>query len=38
VLCNVSPAEHDILNATRLDSVWQIYMSRTAALAALRSS
>jgi anti-anti-sigma factor len=38
VLCNVSPAEHDILNATRLDSVWQIYTSRTAALAALRSS
>ncbi len=38
VLCNVSPAEQDILNATRLDSVWQIYASRTAALVALRAN
>jgi anti-sigma B factor antagonist len=36
-LCNVSPAEHDVLSATRLDSVWGIYPTRTAALAALRS-
>jgi anti-anti-sigma factor len=38
VLCNVSPAEQDILNATRLDSVWQIHASRTAAVAALRAN
>jgi anti-sigma B factor antagonist len=36
-LCNVSPAEQDVLSATRLDSVWGIYPTRTAALAALRS-
>jgi anti-anti-sigma regulatory factor len=36
-LCNVSPAEQDVLSATRLDSVWSVYPTRTAALAALRS-
>ena len=36
-LCNVSPAELDVLSATRLDSVWKIYPTRAAALAALRA-
>lgn len=38
VLCNVSPAEHDVLTATRLDSVWGIYPTRADALAALRAN
>ena len=37
-LCNVSPAEQDVLTATRLDSVWSVYPNRAAALAALRSA
>ena len=37
VLCNVSPGEHDMLSATRLDSVWGIYPTRAAAIEALRS-
>jgi anti-sigma B factor antagonist len=37
-LCNVSPAEQEVLSATRLDSVWSIYPTRTAALAALRTA
>jgi anti-anti-sigma factor len=36
-LCNVSPAELDVLTATRLNSVWAVYPTRAAALAALRS-
>ena len=36
VLCNVSANEHDVLNATRLDSVWDVYPTRAAALEALR--
>ncbi len=36
-MCNVSPAEMDVLSATRLDSVWAIHPTRAAALAALRS-
>ena len=37
VLCNVSPSEHDVLSATRLDSVWGIYPTRAAAIESLRS-
>ena len=37
VLCNVSPGEHDVLSATRLDSVWGIYPTRAAAIEALGS-
>jgi anti-sigma B factor antagonist len=36
-LCNLSPAEQDVLVATRLSSVWNVYPSRSAALAALRT-
>ncbi|MGE5192246.1 MAG: STAS domain-containing protein [Deltaproteobacteria bacterium] len=36
-LCNVSPAEQDVLSATRLNSVWAIHSSRAAALESLRS-
>jgi len=36
-LCNLSAAEQDVLTATRLNSVWDIYGSRSAALEALRS-
>jgi anti-anti-sigma factor len=36
VLCNVSPGEHDVLSATRLDSVWNVYPTRGAAIEALR--
>jgi len=35
-LCNVSPAELDVLSATRLESVWGIYPTRAAGMAALR--
>ncbi len=35
-LCNVSAAERDVLNATRLDQVWDIYPTRSAALEAFR--
>jgi len=37
-LCNVSSAEHEVLSATRLDSVWNIFPTRTAALQSLRSA
>lgn len=37
-LCNVSPAEQDVLNATRLDTVWEICPSRGAALTLLRAN
>lgn len=36
-LCNVSLIERDVLNVTRLDSVWGIYPTRAAAIAALRA-
>ena len=36
-LCNVSAAELDVLTATRLNSVWAIHSTRTAALESLRS-
>jgi anti-anti-sigma factor len=36
-LCNLSPAEQEVLAATRLASVWNIYPSRRMALDALRS-
>jgi anti-anti-sigma factor len=37
VLCNVSALERDVLSAVRLDSVWGIYPTRSAAIAALAS-
>jgi anti-anti-sigma factor len=37
VLCNLSPGEHDVLSATRLDSVWEVYPTRAAAVEVLRS-
>jgi anti-anti-sigma factor len=36
VLCNVSPGELDVLSATRLDSVWAVSPTRSAAIEALR--
>jgi len=37
VLCNVSSLERDVLSAVRLDNVWGIYPTRSAAIAALES-
>jgi anti-anti-sigma factor len=37
VLCNVSSLERDVLSAVRLDNVWGIYPTRSAAIAALQS-
>jgi len=36
-LCNLSSAEQDVLAATRLNSMWDVFPSRSAALEALRS-
>jgi anti-anti-sigma factor len=36
-LCNVSATELDVLNATRLNSVWAIHPTRAAALESLQS-
>ncbi|MBI3863114.1 MAG: STAS domain-containing protein [Planctomycetia bacterium] len=38
VLCNVSPPELDVLSATKLDRVWEVYPNRTEALAAVRAN
>jgi anti-anti-sigma factor len=37
-LCNVSPAEREVLEVTHFDSVWSIFPTRAAALADLRST
>lgn len=36
-LCNVSPAEREVLAVTHFDSVWSVFPTRAAALAELRS-
>lgn len=38
VLCCLSPNEHDVMSATRLDSVWGIFATRDAALSALSAN